>query len=682
MDAITIAAAVGLKPITDKLTRYVTKKRTALIKQNKRSDSFVYSGTTDKSNPPEIIFLKGAETEHRLPILFSSFNNRYNLFEPIGDYNLNSPTRQKGKDSGEKEYAKKYNLFHSKHIIPFSFREAESYKEKEKFLTLLTGDKRLIYITGSVGCGKSTFISHLIYFAKKEIQKSKNIAIISISAKELDEINNDDEEKAIYQIIEQSFHQNFKKVFIKNREDFKNVVSKHFKIHKLTIIIDDLDKIYDQSRALMLKMPEHVSEFKKYFKNKRYVHIAVKLFSVIKGLLDDNNNVNFIIGLRDETFEAINTKYKKDTGTTSLKRLRNPLCIGIQSSNIESILQERFKLGSLHEGHASQTNSFAKFFEFSNELDGLHINGTRHIISKLRDLSCIDAEQLFYKKWMLQLYVYLDGLQKYSQQACGILNIFLVNIDYRKKVDQYHEAWPEFTKTDHYQTFWLKYLICKHFNENIREGQTVDVDMVYEKFNKYEKGIFNFSLYSLTDTNHGRLISCSFDENEIGNYDYKLEKTTRLRHCFDKKIFFSFVYLSVIVNDDYLEIPRIDKLKKIFDEKHIYDNIFFVKDNQKWKEWLFGHIRKVLVFVKILESSLLYYEKEKISDSENLFPNFEEINNALEIEIKDIAATIDITSEEIDSEIEKTNNIIISDSLKKHFHKYSKFIIKKEKHME
>ena len=257
-----------------------------------------------------------------------------------------------------------------------------------------------------------------------------------------------------------------------------------------------------------------------------------------------------------------------------------------------------------------------------------------------------------------------------------------MNIDYRKKVDQYHEAWPEFTKTDHYQTFWLKYLICKHFNENIREGQTVDVDMVYEKFNKYEKGIFNFSLYSLTDTNHGRLISCSFDENEIGNYDYKLEKTTRLRHCFDKKIFFSFVYLSVIVNDDYLEIPRIDKLKKIFDEKHIYDNTFFVKDNQKWKEWLFGHIRKVLVFVKILESSLLYYEKEKISDSENLFPNFEEINNALEIEIKDIAATIDITSEEIDSEIEKTNNIIISDSLKKHFRKYSKFIIKKEKHME
>ena len=658
-----------------------------LIKeQNKRSNFFTYSGVTNKKTTISVNFLKNTEPENTLPILFSGFNERFNLFEPISNYNTNSPKRQKSKDKGDKNYVDKYYSFHSEFIVPFSFKDENSiYKNKQDFLQLLTGERRIIYVAGSVGCGKSTFISHIIYVAKQEMNKQK-IAVISVSAKKLAMNDIDDYEQVIYQTIEKSFRSDFKQVNIKNSNDFNKVVDKHFKNHKLTIIIDDLDEIYDQSRSLILKTIEEKESFEKHFKGKKYIHIAVKVFSIIKNLLDDNNNVNFIIGLRDETFEAINAKYIKDTRSESLKKLREPLFVGVKSLPINDILDKRFELGCLDDNDKKQHNDFHDFSKkFSNEFDGLHINGTRHVMAKIRELSKLNTSQLFYPDWMLKLYIYLDGVQKYSQQACGILNIFLVNIDYRKEIDKFDDKWPKFSKKDHYQTFWIKYFICKHFNNNIEKYDVVDADIVYKnKFIKYGRDIFNFSLYSITDTNHGRLISCSFGENEIGNKDYKLKKTNRLKHCFDKDIFFSFVYLSVIVNDVYLEIPEIKDtkykkiLKEIFDTKYSYDVIFFNKQDAEWKEWLFEHIKKVLVFVKILETSLLYYEKDKIN-SDSLFPDFNKIYSSLEKDIIDIAKTIGISEDDINSEIYQTNkiNISLSKHLKTHFKKYLKFVKEK-----
>lgn len=670
--------------IKDLINGIKSKKMNRIKEQHKRKDFFVYSGVVDKqrAKPVNFIKMKFEETSD-LSILFSAFNDRYNLFEPISNYNLNSLKRQRPKDKGDKNYVTKYGSFHSDFIVPFLFEDKNNiYKDKKDFLKLLTGERRIIYIVGSVGCGKSTFISHLIYFAKQEITQQK-IAIISISAKRLGEGDIDDYEKVIYQIIEDSFHSDFKKVNIKNSGDFKGVINKHFNSHRLTIIIDDLDEIYDQSRSLILKTPENKDSFDEHFESKKYIHVAIKIFSVIKSLSDDNDNVNFIIGLRDETFKAINAKYVKDTGSESLKKLRNPLFVGIDHLSTSDILDKRFELGHQNNNYKETDNAFYDFSkEFSNEFDGLHINGTRHVIAKVRELSKLDTKQLFYPKWMLQLYIYLDGIQKYSQQACGILNIFLVNIDYRNELDKFDDQWPKFSKKDHYQTFWLKYFICKYFNG--LSDRIVDANMVYKKFDKYEREIFNFSLYSITDTNHGRLISCSFDENEIGNKDYKLEKTKRLEYCFDKEIFFSFVYLSVIINDAFLEIPKTKNtqsnkiLNEIFNTKHFYKVEFFVSKDPVWKGWLFEHIKKVLVFVKILEMSLLNYEKDKI-DLDDSFPDFDKIHQSLKQEIKSIAKTIGIKEDEVTLEIEKINEINkkLHKPLKKHFKRYSKFVKEK-----
>ena len=485
----------------------------------------------------------------------------------------------------------------------------------------------------------------------------------------------------MFQILEDAFRKEFKNMSIKNEEDFTNAVKKHFHNHKLIIIVDDLDRVYDQSRLLILKTTNNYEKLLDYFgKNKEYIHIAVALFDIIKNLLDSNDNVSFVVGLRDETHKALNAKYRKDTGGKTLDRLIDPAPIFLKHLDVNDVLEGRFKM---HE--PTNADSSIRFYSFARQVakafDGLHVNGTRHVMAVIRALSKVDTKDLFYTEWMIQLYLYLNGIQRYNQQVCGILNIFLVNVDYRNVVDPDHKKYPEFTKTDHYQTYWLKYFICKYFDE-IAKDRAPDAEKVYEEFYKYERAVFNFCLYSLTDTKHGRLISCSYIEMTRGADNYMLQRTNRLIHCFDKKIFFSFIYLSVIVNDEFLEIPKNCNLGPIFSKKYIYDNDFFVQDDARWKKWLFEHIEKCLVFMCILEVSLIKYEKENLPECLiNEIPNFQEINSNLEIQIKEIAKTINVNEQDVISRIDevKNRNIEHRNSLINFFERYSKFRNKKSK---
>ena len=647
------------------------------------------------SQPNRIIFpVDNREVVTTLTILFSGFNDRLTLLRPLSNYNLNSRKRQKGKDIGEKLYVEKFNSFHQKHIIPFVINpdnsiniDKEKYETEKDFLKLLEDkNRRLTYISGSVGCGKSTFISHLVYFARNEATKTGRIAVISISASALDEGTNQDYEKIIFRAIEKAFSASFKDVTVKDGGDFRKVINKHFKSHRLIIVFDDLDKIYDQSRLLMLYDEDYDKEFSDHFKNKKYIHIAVKLVDIIKSLLDENANVSFIVGLRNETLNAISAKYVRDTGGETLERLRDPRIISLSHLNIYDVLKGRFEMYS-----ELDANDISRFHDFSKkvarEFDGLHVNGTRHVMAAIRNLTPIDMEALCCPDWMVQLYLYLDGYQKYNQQDCGILNIFLVNIDYRNAIDKKNTKYPKFTKIDHYQTYWLKYFICKYFYK-MPDKESKDNDIVYRDFSEYERGLFNFCMYSLTDTKHGRLISCCFNDTTGGIDDYMLEKTTRLTHCFDKEIFFSFVYLSIIVNDDFMEIPDIrkvatlankkyaDKFYSIFNKKYTYENKFFIRDDENWNYWLYEHIEKCLVFVNILEISLRYYEGSKIPKSlTDEIPNFRKINSDLESQVKEIAKTISLKEQDVNSKIKevKRDNKKYTKLLIRFFKEYSEF---------
>ena len=675
ISAIAGAIVAGTKKIID-------VRHNKLRNQTKRSSFFIYQGIDDKREPELITFPENKKVT-LLTILFSAFNERFSLFKPLppSDYHLKNPRRQLPRTIGDPQYVLKFNSFHDYHIIPFSVRSGIPYKTKEDFLKLLNGKIRLTYIIGSVGCGKSTFISHLVHLAAEEIKNKKMLAVLSISAKELDRKKGKDHRDIVFQILEDAFSREFKNISIKNEDDFTKAAKKHFRNHKLIIIVDDLDRVYDQSRLLILKTIKNRKALLDHFgKNKGYIHIAVELFDIIKNILDTNDNVSFIVGLRDETYKALNAKYREDTGGKTLDRLIDPAPIFLKHLKINDVLEGRFKMqGSASAGHSGRFYDFA--LQIAKAFDGLHVNGTRHVMAVIRSLSKVDTEYLFYTEWMIQLYLYLDGIQKYNQQLCGILNIFLVNIDYRNVIDPDDLKYPRFTKIDHYQTYWLKYFICKYFDE-IAKDKAPDAEKLHKEFPKYERAILNFCLYSLTDTKHGRLISCSYRRMTSGSDDYMLQRTNRLIHCFNKKIFFSFVYLSVIVNDEFLEIPKDCNLDSIFSKKYVYDHDFFVQDDATWKKWLFEHIEKCLVFMCILEVSLLEYEKENLPEClVDEIPNFQEINSSLEIQIKEIAKTINVNKEDVFSRIDdvKNRNIEYRNLLVKFFEKYSKFRSKRSK---
>ena len=180
ISAIVGSSITGIKKI-------VEAKHNKLRKQAKRSSFFAYQGIYDRREADFITFPENKEKTF-LTILFSAFNERFSLFKPLpsSNYYLKNPKRQMPRVIGDPQYVLKFNSFHNDHIIPFSVSSDISYKTKEDFLKLLNGKIRLTYIIGSVGCGKSTFISHLVYLAAEEIKKKKMLAILSISAKELD----------------------------------------------------------------------------------------------------------------------------------------------------------------------------------------------------------------------------------------------------------------------------------------------------------------------------------------------------------------------------------------------------------------------------------------------------------------------------------------------------------------
>ena len=667
--------------------------------KEKRPKSYFQYSTPENKERISPIHINEIEKDKNLKLIFLAFNNRFNIFRPVGNFNLNSLQRQRTKEPADKQYFQKYNSFHSDYISPFCIESVKAYGKTidfgckyntgDGFLELLDNkEHKIIYISGEVGCGKSTFISRLVYFAKKVIDsKQTNIVVIcaNLGKEEVKSFYEEDEKinTIIYKIFEKAFRESFRKIKIQDSQDLVNEIKKNFHDnHVLNIVIDNLDEVYDHSSKLILKTTKNSSEFDSFYgKNKYYTTVVIKLFDVINDVIADVQNIKFILGLRPETYKVINEKRKELEGANRLERRVEDLNIELKNCNVEDMIEKRFQLGGISD-NSKNIMKFAK--EFGKQSAGLKINGNRHIMHSLNNLCNTSVENLFYPGWMIKIYIYLDGNKKYcqnpehSQQICGILNIFLINIDYRNDVDDYHKEWPEYTKKPHYQTFWLKYLICAYLH-HIKED--IEAKHLIKKFDGYEEEIIRFCLYSLTEVRHGRLVSCESD----GNHSYNLNQTPRLNFCLDDAngVFFTFPYLAVIVTDNYLERPTLSdekykqEIEQLFKKQYEYKITFFTKDNKKWKEWLLLSIKKVFVFIRVLESSMKYYEKPKIDNKEieKFFPDFQKITEKLEKEIKEIAGTIDISEPEIEKEIQqaKDYNKKIEKTLNKHFQNYYKF---------
>jgi hypothetical protein len=143
---------------------------------------------------------------------------------------------------------------------------------------------------------------------------------------------------------------------------------------------------------------------------------------------------------------------------------------------------------------------------------------------------------------------------------------------------------------------------------------------------------------------HGRLLHCI---SSTGGY-YSLESDKRLAYIIDNKydLLFGFIYLSVVIDDPYMQYPEIDCIKKVFAAKHKkdYANLFcdLSDDSNKecWFDWLKTYFHKVLLFIKILKYSWINYEKELVDEElHEYIPDFDKIEENIQKEVFEIAIT-------------------------------------------
>lgn len=233
----------------------------------------------------------------------------------------------------------------------------------------------------------------------------------------------------------------------------------------------------------------------------------------------------------------------------------------------------------------------------------LSVHGFRHLMNLFYKVEKFDRSGNLLRyliakpNELLLIYQFLDGALDYSQTKEGVSNIFLVNRDYKELVNPGLESSQKISQEllkDHLQTYFLKYLIIYLIYEMDRIHETpLNLQQIIEIFcNKLDEedfGLFETEIVCLvilhaTEADHGRLIRLDTTKN---NHEIKCRCTKRAAKMIEKEMFWSFKYLMVIIEDEWIGFPK------------FLQNDFLIRDN--WK--------RVFVFVT---KSYQYTDEKKL----------------------------------------------------------------------
>lgn len=251
---------------------------------------------------------------------------------------------------------------------------------------------------------------------------------------------------------------------------------------------------------------------------------------------------------------------------------------------------------------------------------------------------------------LMVLYM-LDHNRLYTQQGNHFPNLYLVDVTVTK--DPAKEKLFPSAFLPHLHTYWLKYFVLKL----IAAGQdsficAQDLVVLLAEQCGYPEHLVKLCIGSLCTPNHFSCVNVDF--GTPGDlYRAGLTLTTRgefllNKHPLSKKdasFCFSFNYLQLIVHDPLLLLP-----KKIFSRNlPRYDySYFYQTEGSREKLIQVVEERKPLVleFLSMLEASLAIEQerspglKEALNEAGVNLPDFEEVYDALEAEIKSLLGSI------------------------------------------
>ena len=597
-------------------------------------------------------------------------------------------------DSKElKQLIKLENTFHNNQSFHEEFTHLSIDIRKEgKFVSVDTKDKSSylhnyvlgvpntrqtndnILITGDIGCGKSTFIANfahklIAYNAVAIDQRPTNYMRkepIFIDAESLLEKAPHGSADNIYRSIISEIIDKIIDQCESKRDSLEKVV-KSIKRERVVLIFDNLDYIYHTFCKLLYD--------DKFFDEEivisEYFPFLFKLITDFTTGEYCNLGITCIYVARSDTADLISYGMgQKDNGDLVYDHIDMRVDVQeVSPEQIESIIRKRFSLSSSMIVHGSESLKL-KIDKYKGQtssletLSHLSTHGLRHVVSLYGELSWAVFDDNAFERFFLNetpamLYLYLGGKTNYTQISEGITNIFLVNNEYRKLhnviLNNGNKQYSDELLEDHMHTYWLKYYILLF----IRQGNATksEIIRVFTQKNNmlyaYEEGIVKLVLLSLSEFEHGRLIKPNIQPKERGTVcSSGLKCTEKGRYLIDNNIFFSFWYLAVVIEDEWLEFPS--SCSPVFSVHESFDFLFNTdKDKyiEKLNNMLITKIPLVLRFLDILECSNKY-EKDKCKDvfGTNLVdigikePDFIEIRENIETEI--LSYTKDFSSDE------------------------------------
>lgn len=525
---------------------------------------------------------------------------------------------------------------------------------------------RVIYLKGNIGCGKSTLLSTIVTKIVikehlKEIQRSKksvlnnDICIVSFEDfKVIDD--NITAENFIKKAREKIALEIEEQVNLESEGNLKNILKNCAKKSNFTLILDGLDFIYVYFCKYCFDLHDNMGLYYKI------------LFDIIgdfvKGDLSDLN-INVIIAFRNETLGVLKNTNLELSGVHRINIPESDIfdLLFVPEESIDTVFDKRIEYVK---DNSDRVENITRKFSFK-EYNGIAVHGLRHIVDTwAKSFSHLNINhtqvRLYDNEKLFRLFFLSSGLKNYSQVNHGITNIFLVNPNYR--ADRGDITLEESLEIDE-PSLWLKYFMLAYLCENKADKSSV-IRFFSENSNFHPK-LIKIILLGFSEIEHGRIIKPimgRFDGNDAISTGITL--TSRGRTSIQSGLFFSFEYLSCIVEDIYLRMPS--NILHKFDKSKGIDFIL-EKEKSNYEDKLYEYLceksSSVISFIVALEAA---YKVEK-SQNKSLFrklesdkykkyrPNFTKMRD-------DSISSIEILAKDLSDDRKNKIISIISENLK------------------
>ncbi|HED08168.1 MAG TPA: ATP-binding protein [Ignavibacteria bacterium] len=573
-------------------------------------------------------------------IAFFSHTKKYSASFPYSGRIKTDPTESGSRK--ENDLISKMELeFHTNLKYHSTFRGEFSSKTENRKVTTLDDElyriisaprpydqNDILLITGDIGCGKSTLLTNsLMRVLKDQYQamreRPQGYSRIEQILVDFEDLQPPKEDEDIKEYSEKVINSRILSI-VKRQLDITGgnlaAVIKKIGRHIVPVIaFDNLDSLYTEfCKKLFIENDpsNNIVEVRKYYP---FIYELISAFTVGDY---SKMGIRCIFAARTETTKLLKSGLSLDDGGKSAFEainfqieLERPT--GVFISTIIKKRMELIKDNIIDETKIAQLKSNKESLSQRNvgfdEINTLSVQGLRHTISVCRKLSWALFEDHAFKRFFVEeaatrLFHYLGGKTHFSQVQSGITNIFLVNNKYRIENNQ---RLGDSLLEDHLHTYWLKYFVLQYIYK-----KSVDKNNVVNLFSNsgkkgYKEGIVKLVIYSLSEIKHGRLIrpDIEFSGSEI--YSSGIRCTRRATYLIKNNSFWSFYYLSLVIEDEWLEYPLL--VKNRFSNPIGFAFLFCTNEKEyerEYTKYLVNKSELVMVFLDLLEVSLKYEIKK------------------------------------------------------------------------